>query len=250
MADEPQQGYFSLLRWRTDPVRDEARNVAVVLVEERGGFCAFKPAPLSTISAKLHEQGLLDSAIVALGEQADSRELTLERLTAMHGALHNSLYITEPKPVAVSDPDEAVRALFKAYVAPRYGPTNRQSKGAVLDRVVNAYRKRGLDVKRGHYINDFIFDAVVDKGDGARGLEVLSFASPRKDWAPIERDAGHFLFALQELEIPGRAVIQPPTDASRDRAGEPYDRVRRWLDKFDVPVMTPDEALDPNAALI
>src|SRR3954471_3548205 len=87
---ETRQGYYSLLRWRTDPVRDEARNVGVVLVEEKGAFSAFKPAPLSAISAKLHEQGLLDAALVALGQQVDEHRFTLERLHALHESFHQS----------------------------------------------------------------------------------------------------------------------------------------------------------------
>jgi hypothetical protein len=248
-APHARQGYYSLLRWRTDPVRDEARNVAVVLVEEKGGFSAFKPAPLSTISSKLQEQGLLDAALVALGRQVEHKRFTLERLSALHESLHQSLYLTEPKPVAVADVDEAIWALFRAFVAPKYGGSNRQSKGAVLDRVVAAYRKRGLDVKRGHYINDFIFDAVLERTGGPRAVEVLSFATQRKNWAPVERDAGHFLFALQQLDIPGQAIVQPPSEASAENAELPYERITRWLDKFDVPVLTPEEALDPQAAL-
>ena len=35
MAHDVTQGYFSLLRWRNDVTRDEARNVAVLLAEVR-----------------------------------------------------------------------------------------------------------------------------------------------------------------------------------------------------------------------
>jgi hypothetical protein len=247
-AEGPDQGYFSLLRWSTDPLRDEARNVAVLLVGAKGGFSAFKPAALSSISPKLHEQGLLDAALVSLDEQVSSNKFTLERLEALHGSLQNSLYLTAPKPVAVNGLEETIKGLFKAFVAPRTGGSNRQSKGAVLDRVVNAYRRQGHTVKRGHYISDFIFDAVVED-DSPYALEVLSFATKRKDWAPIERDAGHFLFAIQELKMPGRAIVQPPTPASAQDAELPYARIRRWMDKFDVPVETADNVLDPQTVL-
>lgn len=41
-----EQGYYSILRWRNDVMRDEARNVAVVLVDEEGQFGGFRHAPL------------------------------------------------------------------------------------------------------------------------------------------------------------------------------------------------------------
>jgi hypothetical protein len=248
VAQTPQQGYFSLLRWRHDATRDEARNVAVMLVEEKGGFSAFQAAALSRISPSLHEQGLLDAALNGLREQFEAG-FTLERLTALEQSLHRSLYITTPKRVAVPDVEQAVGALYRAYVAPRGGGGRRLTKGAVLDRVVDACRKQGFKVRRGAYLDDYIFDAIIQRGRTQQVLEVLSFAAVRKDWSPIERDAGHFLFALQQLKVSGLAVIAPPTEASLRQARKPYERVRRWLDRFDVPIHTPEDIIKPQTQL-
>lgn len=243
VSQQTQQGFFSLLRWRTDPVRDEARNIAVVLVEAKGGYGGLRHVALSAVSPRLHEQGILDAALVALEEQvSDARTFTLERLTAMHRSMHQSLYLTKPKPVAVADRDKVLEALYRAYIAPRGSGGRRPTKSVVLDRVVRACRAQGIEVRRGAYIEDFIFDAVIPTSGHPRVIEVLSFAAERKDWAPIERDAGHFLFALGQLGLVGAAVVQPPSPASQSRASEPYRRVRRWLDKHGVQTVTPDEA--------
>jgi hypothetical protein len=71
-------------------------------------------------------------------------------------------------------------------------------------------------------------------------FEVLSFAAPRKDWTPVERDAAHFLYALGRVnEVEGTAVIQPPPPG---RAGtSSYERVLRWFGEEDVTTVAPDE---------
>src|SRR4051794_2924188 len=97
------QGYFSLLRWRNDATRDEARNVAVMLVDPKGGFSAFRQAALSTISSNLRDQGLLDAVLSSLQDQFKTQTFTLERLEALQKTLNRSLYLTEPSAVAVSD---------------------------------------------------------------------------------------------------------------------------------------------------
>jgi hypothetical protein len=241
MVSESTRGFYSLLRWRTDVGRDESKNIAVIAVAERGAMSDLRPAPVSALSSRLHDQGLLDAAIVALQhEVTSSPPFTLERLTALHEQLDTSLYLTKPKPLAISDFDGAVAALYKALVQPRAGGAQRGSKHAMLDKVVIGLRSGGFDVRRGSYVEDFIFDAVVAKPTGPTGVEVLSFANERKDWAPVERDVGHFLFSLQQLEIRGVAIVNPPNAASQRNAAVPFERVQRWLRRLDVRMIEAD----------
>lgn len=104
-------------------------------------------------------------------------------------------------------------------------------------------------MKRGEYVKDFIFDAVIEQGRKRRPIEVLSFAAARRDWAPIERDAGHFLFALEQLKLEGWAVVQPPTPATYQSAKEPHRRVTKWLKRFDVPIASPEDLAEPQQVL-
>jgi hypothetical protein len=244
---EVARAFYSLLRWRLDPTRDEARNVAVLLVDARGRFGGLRHAPVSSISPRLHDQGIVDDVLVGLQERFDSG-LALKDLQALHGSLQRSLVVTPPKPVAVPDFEKTLTALYRAYVAPHPRGSRAPTKGAVLDRVVNALRSQGVRAKRGSYIDDFIFDVVLEGPRKTRTvLEVLSFATPRKDWTAVERDAGHFLYALSRLDVPGRAVIQPPAD--RNGAAESYERVRRWLEADDVPTVEPEDLLEPQQVL-
>lgn len=128
---------------------------------------------------------------------------------------------------------------YRAYVAPRSAGRT-MTKGVVLDKVVNTLRRRGLDVKRGIYIEDFIFDAVVEMPRRRTSvIEVLSFASGQKNWAPVEHDAGHFLYAIQELLLPGIAVVQPPSESKRNGAATSHQRVNRWMHKAKIPTVDP-----------
>ncbi len=65
----------------------------------------------------------------------------------------------------------------------------------------------------------------------------------------MERDAGHFLYGLERLSIPGQAVVQPPSDESDSGAEAAWTRVRRWFDNADVPVLEPQEVVNPNLEL-
>ncbi|MDP9222907.1 MAG: hypothetical protein M3P18_03460 [Actinomycetota bacterium] len=246
-GDDVAEGFFSLVRWRLDATRDEARNVAVILVEPDGAYGAIRAAPLSTVSSRLKDQGILDAALVGLEQRIASGDLGLAELTQLHRDFQRSIVITEPRRVAVPDQDAALAALYRAYLAPRARGGRAPTKGAVLDRVVETLRRRGVEARRGAYIDDFIFDVVIETSSAPTVLEVLSFAADRKDWTPVERDAGHFLYALSRLSIAGRAVIEPPVNGNG--ATSSYERVRRWLAREHVPDIRADELIDTQLEL-
>jgi hypothetical protein len=245
------QGYFALLRWCSDPVRDEARNVAIVLIEPETGFRAVRAAPLSAVSPRLHDQGLLDAIVVQLKERVESEtNADLDFLRGLHQTFGRSLQLTAPRPVAVGDGEKALAGLYRAYLATRSAGGRALTKGALLDKVVDALRKRGQTVARGAYIEDFIFDAVLEgNGKGPSVFEVLSFAAPRKDWTPLERDAGHFLYALGELTVgAATAVVQPPAESDADALAS-YKRIDKWLEKHDVARKSLDDLQATQIAL-
>lgn len=249
LARQQHRGFYSLLRWRSDATRDEPRNVAVLLIDEATDFGELRAAPISALSPRLHEQGLLDAMLAGLNDRMRQAPPAREFLVRLHDALEENLVATEPRPVAVADPHAVLDDLYRAFLARRGGGGRPMTQGVVLDRVVNAYRKQGRDVHRGRYVGDFIFHAVLDPDSAPQPIEVLSFGAARKDWTPVERDAGHFLFAVEQLQLRGRAVIQPPSDEGDELASATHMRVRRWLDSREVPIQHPDELLDVQLAL-
>jgi hypothetical protein len=240
VVDAVAQGYFSLLRWRPSVTRDEARNVAVILVSEDASFGGIDSLPISSVSARLAEQGIVDSLVYELRGRFDRGDnLSLDELETLRTNLGRSLLVTEPEPVAVPNPSDTLLSLSRAYLSRRRRGPRELTKGVVLDRVVESLRKRGVSTKRGAYVDDFLFDVVVESKRATTVIEVLSFATARKDWAPIERDAGHFLYAVGRVGLPGRAVIEPPSDG--DGAQASFERVLRWLKRENVPSLRPDE---------
>lgn len=247
VTDVMQQGYFSVVRWRSDVTRDEHRNIAVILVQRDGKFGGIRYAPMSTISPRLREQGLLEAMLVGLeGQFTHDVKPDLGTLNKMRESLERSIYITEPEPVAVSDVDSVLNALYRAHVSPRIGGTRTLTKHVLLDRVINTLRHHGLPVQRGDYVGDFLFDIAIRPTTGQPVvLEVLSFAAPRQDWTPVEYNAGHFLYALSRVEASGAGLIKPPSDMSRQNAVSSYGRVRRWFNATGVPTIEPDDLKMP-----
>jgi len=239
-----QQGYYSVVRWRPDPTRNECKNVAVVLVDAEGQFGGVKPAPISAVSSKLREQGLLDSMIHGIASQFDSAaKPDLEWLKQAHLQMTRSLILTEPKRTAVPDPTQTLEALYSTLVKPPSVRSSNQTKGRVLDKVIDAIRGRGLQVRRGDYFHDFLFDAIVLNGKKPVALEVLSFASQAKSFTSAEHDAGHFLFALENVPVErGVAVVQAPLEPDVDELAQTsYARVRRWFGSAGVEAVTPEQ---------
>ncbi len=238
------RGYYSVIRWAADATRDEAKNVAVVLVDAEGQFGGLRAAPPSAIGGNLREQGLLDSLMQGLAAQFDSDDKPdLRKLQAWRGNLSRSLYLTDPKPVAVSDSGATLRALYRAFVAPKSAPRS-ATKGVVLEQVVTTFRKWGVTAHLGQYVDDYLFDAVVAVNSKPTVIEVLSFATGTRDWSTAERDAGHFVFAVDQTGLPAAAVVNPPTDASKLTAGTSYGRVVRWFDRAAIPTVVPDRIQD------
>ena len=144
----------------------------------------------------------------------------------------------------MSDVDVVLDALYHAYAAPRYGGSAASTKGRVLDQTVAVLRRQGWTVRRGEYVGDFIFDLVADRPKRILG-EVLSFASGAANLVPVEQDAGHFLYGLKRLAMPGLAVVKEPAPEAPRSTLESFQRVRRWLDDEGVPVMTPEDLAGP-----
>jgi hypothetical protein len=223
-----------------------------IMVDLRSGrMLSIDHGAYTAFDSRLRDQGILDDVIVGLEQRLGNGGASKAGLEELSQTFEHALAITEPEPGAIRGPiEDTLKALYRAYVAPRSQP-RRRTKGVVLDDVVTALRRRGFQTHRGHYVGDFIFDVVIEEGPKLTALEVLSFAGERKSWTPIEHDAAHFLYGLQmlgeERGLAGRAVIEPPSNGNG--AVEAHGRVVRWLDREGVPTNTPAEITDPQVGL-
>lgn len=115
-------GYSSVIRWADNPVRDEWRNLGIILVAEDGAFAEIRTLPANRLPGHLRKSGILAAVLAGFrrqfrGEQRANR--TRAWLEAeWRGHIH-SLQLTEPRPCAVSDPAATIEALYMALVRPR-----------------------------------------------------------------------------------------------------------------------------------
>jgi hypothetical protein len=239
------RGFFSLVMYRSDTVRDERRNIAIAFVDEAGDFAAIKSAPIGTLSPKLRAQGLVDAMLVGLarhignGDHLDGPS----RLHSLHALSSSVLLVSAPQPAAItSSPQATLDSLYKALVAPKISRGPGIPRSQVLDQVIQEFRSGGTPVARGTYLGDFILDAVASpKGEAQIPIHALSYALPNREWAHVERDTGHFLFAIDHLNQKGVCVMQPPSMISPPSALESLGRVTRWLDSEGVETIAPDQ---------
>src|SRR5260370_36829512 len=113
-----ERGFCLVERWRSDSTRDEARNVAVVLVDAEGQFGGIRIAPPSTLSNDARQQGFLDTILHGLELQFEGdKRPDLERLRKMSEALTQSLYLTSPRPTTVPNPDLTPQRPYKDFAS-------------------------------------------------------------------------------------------------------------------------------------
>jgi hypothetical protein len=95
-------------------------------------------------------------------------------------------------------------------------------------------------VQRDAYVNDFAIDALIS-GPSHAAIQVLSFCVGDSRGVTVEREAGHFLFGMERLNLDATAVLQPPIESSGKVLWTSYDRVQRWLDDAGVASVRPSD---------
>jgi hypothetical protein len=233
------EAFYSVLRYTPDPARNEARNIALLVVGE-GHRLFFRTAPLSQVTRRLHEQGLLDALLARFEARAKNGELSSPVTVAdIASSLNGPIELTSPKPLAVVGSFQgSADALFRTLVAVRQRRGPGLPKGEALDHVVDVFRSRGADIVRGSYIGDFIFDAVVSpRAPAPLAVGVASFDTDAEDWTSTERQVGHYLFAVSKVRPDPAYVVKPPTALSKGGAHKSHERAIRWLEEGGVKVV-------------
>lgn len=243
------EGFFSVVQYSSSPVRGEAKNVALMLIDEQRNIARMRIAPLSLVAPRLTEHGLLDALLVRLATRLKDGELDdLSQVENFRAAIGPTLSMSAPMPTAITDDiDVSLNALYRALVAPRQRREAGVSRGQILDRLVRACRSAGASISPGSFVDDVLFDAVVSGPDRRVPVQVLSFETEAENPRTIEQSAGHFLYGLSRIHEGGVCVIQPPFDRSSDSTRTSHRRVSRWMSDEGVSVLRPDEM--PQLAL-
>ena len=239
-----EQGTYFVVQYRSAPSRNEVRNIGVALIAGDGQFGALKHLPPSQLSSRIRTQGILDAALVGLGRIVGDDPLrAAERLAAMSLSSNGSVLIGRPMPADLGDDAaDTMDALYKALIAQRVGRPPGLSRGVLLDRVVDTFRKSGAPVRRGEYLNDYLIDAIVAPAKApSTAIHVQSFAVGSRDWARAEKETGYFLHAIETLGVPALCVIQPPPNTAADDALQSYGRAERMIRHAGVATVQPSD---------
>jgi hypothetical protein len=236
------EGFYSILRYTPDSARGEAKNVALMLVDERRDIARLRVAPLSQITPKLNEHGVLDKLLVQFGSRLQAGELRDQaQVNALSRAIGPTLSLTAPIPAAIGDNvDATLKALYMAFVAPRQSRDAGISHGQLLDRLVKACRKAGAAIEPGAYVGDMLFDAILSGLGRRTPVQILSFDGASPNPRGLEQAAGYFLFALNRIHEDGLCVMQPPPEHAIDPARASYRRIRNWMEDGRVETIGPE----------
>jgi len=222
-------GYYSLVRFAADVARGEARNVAVILVGDHPDDGGVRAAPLSRVAPRARQAGVLDALLRSLATRVKSGQILGEEgLSGLASISPGSFSITAPQRTTIErDKKRAIDNLYRAFVGVR-AAREPSRKGAIVDELVAAMGRAGAAIKRNAYLGDFAIDVVVT-GPREAAIQVLSFCVGESRGVSVEREAGHFLFGLERLDVEANAVVQPPKDSDGPGLWTSHDRVQRWL---------------------
>jgi hypothetical protein len=184
----------------------------------------------------------LDAALVGIARTVARQGVeAIETLLSWKRHSGGAIQLSDAFPADLGDsPEDTLDVLFKSLIAQRTGRPRGVPRGALLDKVVSQFRRVGAPVRRGEYLEDFLLDAVLTpSARSVTALYVESFACEGRDWGRAERDAGYFMFALEQLKVDGIAVLQEPTDVGGDDARRSYERICRWASDVGLPTARP-----------
>lgn len=226
---DPVTAYFSVLRWRRSTVRDEAKNVGVLAVAKDASWARAMVAERALPEA-IHKGGFAGSVLEGL-RQEFAEQNTPERLFELHAGLVDSLVLTQPQTAIIEHPDQDVRALFRAYVAPASGGPTRNSKSELLDRTVRdlsrQLRGTSYNARLRERVQDYQLEGAVFNGTPKVGFAALTFPGKIRT-LQLEYEAVYFISAARALELPSVLGVVHPTADDSIEARESARRVLGW----------------------
>lgn len=247
--------FFSVVRYVPDPVRDEARNIGVLVVSPDDSFAGsrFNLAKLH-LPAGSDRKHFLDKVVesymrrLPTSRVKDAALARREFLDELHFDATNVIQFTEPS-VALGDPRQVLEEVYRERVAERTGGGGPAlSRSHVLDEMTRAFRAAGVSpemlltrpwVPVGH--DNFVFDLAVKNGTWVGVVQVLSFR--KQDTLRVEHEGAWFARVLplvrHEYGTDGRVIVE--AGSAGGESGRREDRVRAWVEDAGATVHSPED---------
>lgn len=239
------KGYFSILRWVPDVTRDEARNLAVVLVSESGEQGGIKAISSGSVSTSLAKLGIVDAIVGGLAARFEEEvKPDVHELQGLHASWQQSLQFTAPRLTMVPDWEQTLTTLFRSYVAKSHSGAGGQTSAQVQGRVCRMLEKHGCKPQQNVRLGDFRIPVMASSpwSKVEVGMNITSFAQPTKrEWLDIEQDTAYFFRAVDKLEINPLAVVAPPTNKCRQEAFASHELILKWYESEGIRALPPQE---------
>jgi hypothetical protein len=246
--------FFSVVRYVPDPIRDEARNIGVLVVAPDASFAGARfnlaklhlPAGSDRLRYLKEVVGTYQARLPA-GTVEDRTVVQREFLDGLHREATNVIQFTAPN-VALGDPQSVLDDVYRERVAEAAGGSaGTLGRSDALSAFSRIFKKAGLPgtaVVPTPWIpvgrDNFVFDLGVRNGAWAGVIQVLSFR--KQDTLRVEQQGAWFARVYPEVraqyDIPGHVILEAPTKGGEDRRR--FDRVRKWSEAAGAVPHDPD----------
>lgn len=250
--------FYSVVRYVADPIRNEPRNIGVVVVDpetgEADGRFMLSRTSLPP-SAELYNLvrrvvgslGLPQSGQVPLFEQSEPR-LTAEALGEFHATSTNTIQFTAPLP-SPGRLSKVRDEVFQIFVAPKHGGSGGGWSTSVAAEVFARRFKRAdpsleklvvrhpeISVPGGP---PFVFDLGIGNGRWHTIIENASLGN--KDLQVPEQRAAWLGMAWEAVRTETEAQAVLFVELAEGQSAR-YERIARWMERYEVQVVPSDRA--------
>jgi hypothetical protein len=241
---------YTVVRYVPDPVRDEAKNLGVILVAEQIKWAAGRfqiPAYLRTNPT---QSAFLDSLVERVqGNLAQKGEPDINRneLEALHRESSGVIQYRKPASALAEDPQVLLNELYRRLVYHTVMAPERVTRGTVVSRLTKIFKAHGvapaIEPKprvRVPGLGHVHFDIGLSNGSLKHVMEVVSFN--RADVDMSEHTGAWFALVWPEakktLKAEGHLLLEP---GESDEADQGAKRVDRWAKDAGIRVVAPEK---------
>lgn len=245
--------HYSVIRYVPDPVRNEPRNIGVLVVcPERGITRArFSLSRVSLAPSTPRYQflrSLLNGYNFEVTEETDVELLAcahsdfdVNRLRQLRDESTNLIQFTDPLP-SPGEPEQILNEVYRDFVSPRHIGGGGWGRSAALQAFKRCFRQRGLEA----WVQDsatvavdnqppYIFDFGIRNGTWRAVMEVASFKL--QDPQQPEERAAWMAYAWRDVKksVDARALLFIEK-APRDDSGKRMKRIEDWAEDAGIEV--------------
>lgn len=234
--------FFSVVRYVPDPIRDEARNIGVLVVAPEAWFAGarFNLSKLHLPAGSDRLRYLKD--VVSSYQRrlpahtVDDRTLVQrEFLDNLHQEATNVIQFSAPN-VALGDPKQVLDDVYRERVAEAAGGSAGSfGRSDAMSTFTRVFRHAGIPVEAivptpwipvGR--DNYVFDLGLRNGAWAGVVQVLSFR--KQDTLRVEQQGAWFARVYPAVRdqygIPGHVILEAPSGGGEARRR--LERVQRW----------------------